>query len=83
MNSFLVFPAPATPDAVRAALGDAGAPAAPDAGNGATKIGEGIVEGEKRFFVYGDHEGVLAAAKRLAALAPKRLCGPAVVDRDL
>ncbi len=73
-ESFLIFPQGTTLAALRRGLPDAGSP---------QKVGEAIVEGQKRLVVYGDHEAPTAAAKRLATLAPKRVCGPPVVERTL
>ena len=74
IKSFLVFPEATTADAIRARLGDAGATA---------QIGEAIVEGQKRLVVHGEAKIELTLVKTLAALSPKRLCGPAVIERDL
>ncbi len=70
-KSFLSFPEATTAEALRAAVGDA------------ATIGEATVEGEKRLVVYGERKTIDRAATRAAALAPRRLCGPAVVERSL
>ena len=77
-SSFLVFPDGTTADAIRAALGAQSGDAGPP-----SKIAEAIVEGQKRLIVYSDDGAAVAAAKQLAPLAPKRLCGPAVIERTL
>jgi hypothetical protein len=74
LTTFLLFSDPTSIDAIRASLGDAGPTA---------KIGEAIVEGEKHIVLYGEDHAAAAAAKRVAQLAPKELCGPPVVIREL
>lgn len=78
-KSFLMFPEATTVEMLRSALGDAGAA---DAGKSSASVGDAIVEGQTRLVLYGDQEGIAYAAKRLAPLGPKRICGPAVVERS-
>ena len=73
-TSYLLFPEGTTIEALRTKLVDAGA---------SIKIGESSIEGKTRLVVFGDRDDTLAAVKRFASLAPKRVCGLAVVEREL
>ena len=77
LKSVLVFPEGSTVIAVKDALGDA---APSDAGKTQVAVGEGTIEGQKHVLVYGEREDLTAAAKKLASLSPKRLCGPGVIE---
>lgn len=77
--SFLVFADSATEAAIRPILERIekaeGAPPG--------TLAEGVVEGRTRLVVYGESEALVKASKDLAPLGARRICGPAVVERDL
>ena len=73
-TSYLLFPEGTTIEALRAKLDDAGA---------SIKFGESSIEGKTRLVVFGGHDETVEAVKRFASLAPKRVCGYAVVERQL
>lgn len=73
-TSYLLFPEGTTIEALRTKLDDAGA---------SIKVGESLIEGQTRLVLFGDHADTAEAVKRFASFAPKRVCGLAVVEREL
>ena len=75
-KSYLLLPESTSVDAIREALTKQ-----PATERTPAKVGEMIVEGNKRTVVFGDVIGPVE--KVLAKLSPKRACGPAVIEREL
>lgn len=78
LESFLVFPSGTKPEAL--GLG------APADGGPELVAAEATVEGKPELVVYTmnrfTNADIDVAAKRFAALSPKRVCGPPVIERD-
>jgi len=72
--AILVFPEATSEEALRRAL-----PPLPDM----TSAAASTVEGRTRLVVYGMSADVDAAMKKLAALKPRLVCGPAVIERHI